>query len=136
MMESKVKKSCDRILPTESEKQQMLDHILTQKEKRGFSKFWMLGAFFTTVVTTIFVITIAKQTPIQPNISVMRVANTDSIEYKGQCYEYVGLYSGRNLKQMKEQIQGGIVYQIKGQKDSIVIYQSGEYQHYQVCKGE
>lgn len=80
---------------------------------------------------------ISHPTTDQPNgLSVMRASNLNTIEYKGECYQYIGIYHEKDLKHTKEQIPGGIVYQIKNQKDAIVIYQNGEYQHYLKCKGE
>lgn len=131
----KIKRACDQILPTEQEKQQMLEQILYPKKKRGLKKFWITGSIFTTIVATTFIIIVSHQTPVKPS-SMMRLSNINPIEYKGVCYEYIGLYPNKNLKRTKDQIMGGIVYQIKSRKDSIVIYQNGEYQHYQKCRGE
>lgn len=137
MINKTIQKSCDQILPTECEKQRMLGHILSSKKKRGFKKIWIFGTCFTTIVATTFLIMISHQTPDQPNgVSMMRLADYHTVEYKGECYQYVGNYHEKDLKRTKEQILGGIVYQIKSQKDAIVIYQNGEYQHYLKCKGE
>lgn len=137
MIEGKIKKSCDQILPTEWKKQQMLERILCTKKKRGFQKIWIIGTLLTTTVTAIFVIIMSHQAPVpSESVPMMRLIDASQIEYKGECYEYVGVHDGKNLKRTKEQIMGGIIYQIKDKKDSIVIYQNGEYQHYQECEGE
>ncbi len=137
MIDQKIKKSCDQILPTEIEKQRMLAHILHPKKKRGFQKIWIFGTCLTTAAVAIFFFTISHPTTSEPNgVSIMRLADYNTVEYKGECYQYVGNYHEKDLKRTKEQILGGIVYQIKSQKDAIVIYQNGEYQHYLKCKGE
>lgn len=137
MIHKMIQKSCDQILPTEQEKQRMLEQILCQKKKRGFQKIWVVGTLLTTTVTALFVMIMGQQAPVQENgISAMKLARFSQIEYKGECYEYVGLYDGNKLKRTKDQIMGGTIYQIKGQKEAIVIYQNGEYQHYQKCRGE
>ncbi len=135
MINTKIKKACDKILPTEAEKGQMLEHILSAKKTRGFQKYWLIGIFSTTI-TAVFCLSLSHPASNQPGISMTRMMNLDQIEYNGKCYEYMGIHNGKNLKRTSDQIMGGIVYQIQGQKDSIVIYENGEYQHYQECRGE
>lgn len=134
-MNDRIKKSCDKILPTETEKGQMLEQILSTKKKRGFQKYWFIG-IFTTTITALFLLVLSNPTEKEPEISKIRMMNLEPIEYNGKCYEYMGTYSGSNLKRTSDQFMGGIVYQIKGQEDAIVIMKNGEYQHYQECRGE
>lgn len=136
MIHSKVKQSLDKILPTEAEKECMKRHILEPIPKKNHN--WIkIISFGTLCMTSIFCIFLMH--PDQDNIEIQpRIVpyQVNQIDYKGKCYSYVGSHEGKDLIQTKDQIAGGTVYQMKDREDQIIIYVDGEYQLYQICKGE
>lgn len=136
MIEPKIKQSLDTILPTESEKACMQIKIKESISKRKWNWKW-IATYGTICATAIFCIFLLKPTQ-EGNINQPRIATyfENQIDYKGNCYTYVGIHNGKNLIKTNDQVIGGIVYWLEGQIDKIVVYTEGEYQQYQMCKGE
>ena len=142
MKNKNIKEAYDKILPTKSEKEKMLAHIVSAKEKRGFpNKKWVQNTLLFTTACVMLLLVFYPELEGQPKLeentpSITRMMVSDKIEYKGECYEYVGIHSGEMLVHTKEKFMGGSVYQIRNQKDSIVVQLEGVYKHYQKCRGE
>ncbi len=141
MKNKKLKEAYDKILPTKYEKEKMLAQIVGKKEKRGISKRWVQSTLLLTMTCVMLLVVFYPKSESHPNLegpvpSMLRMTEPDKIEYKGECYEYVGTHNGRELIRTKEKVIGGSVYQIENQNDSIVVQLEGVYAHYQKCRGE
>lgn len=142
MKYKKLKDAYDQILPTKCQKERMLTQIVGKKEKRGiFSKRWVQSTLLLTTTCVMLLMVFYPKSGSHPQLgesvpSMLRMTERDKIEYKGECYEYVGTHDGKGLIRTKEEVIGGSVYQIKNQNDSIVVQLEGVYAHYQKCRGE
>ena len=136
MINKKIKETLDRVLPTEAEKNKMLQNILKQKTmKQSYSKLFAMWA--PAIAVIILCLTLYKPEP-TPNVALFKTTNIapNTIEYLGKCYQENGIYEGTDLIGIDiEFIEGTKTFRVKD-NNIIVIKKDNVYLKYEICKKE
>ena len=130
MINKKIQETLDRVLPTEAEKNKMLQNILKQKPQQKFySKLFIMWVPAITVI--ILCLTLYKPEP-NPKVALFKTTDVgpNTIEYLGKCYQENGIYEGTDLIGIDiEFIEGTKTFRVKN-NNIIVIKKDNVYLKY------
>lgn len=131
---NKIKKSLDKVLPNDNQKEIMLSNILYSKYKK--KNYYYLIPVFTCLCIIIYgIVNINTGNSIEPSMINYREINI-TYNNKNYCYEKrinksINL---SDLEKIKGTVPGGTIYILND--NELILSIDNVYKKYNVCKGE